>query len=373
MSKLELKNVSKRFANIDAVHDLNFSAEDKEFLVLIGPSGCGKSTTLNLIAGLEDLSSGEILIAGKRVNDLPPKERDIAMVFQNYALYPHMNVYKNMAFGLKMRGYHKPDIDRQIRYAADILGIGELLNRKPRELSGGQRQRVAVGRAIVRDPAIFLFDEPLSNLDAKLRVQMRSEITHLHQKLETTIVYVTHDQLEAMTMATRIVLLKDGICQQIGPPMELYNRPANRFVAEFIGTPPMNIIPARIVNRDSGFAMVTEAFSLPIPESLNQRCAALSGQEILFGIRPEDIRDTQHSTRRSESSTHQVAMTVDLVETLGSHSLVTLKNGCDKLVATADPQVRARPGEKLAVEFKLSKMNIFANEPPFGNITTDKV
>ena len=371
MAQLVVENISKKFGLVEAVKDLSFNVEDKEFVVLIGPSGCGKSTTLNLIAGLEELTSGNLYIGGKRVNDLHPKDRDIAMVFQNYALYPHMNVYKNMAFGLNMRGYGKPEIDKRIHDAARILGIQDLLARRPKELSGGQRQRVAVGRAIVRNPAVFLFDEPLSNLDAKLRVQMREEISKLHSKLQSTIVYVTHDQVEAMTMATRIVLLKDGVCHQIGSPMDLYNRPVNKFVAGFIGTPPMNIINARIQSRDSALYVITENFELQIPQVFAKAYERLNGPEILFGLRPENINDMNFSANEKTdkgSPFCKVSLEVDNVETLGSHIQLALKCPGGKLMAIVDSRIRVKPHETIKLLFNMEKMHLFAKEHPHKRI-----
>jgi multiple sugar transport system ATP-binding protein len=369
MAQLVVENISKKFGIVEAVKNLSFNVEDKEFVVLIGPSGCGKSTTLNLIAGLEELTSGNLYIGGKRVNDLHPKDRDIAMVFQNYALYPHMNVYKNMAFGLNMRGYGKPEIDKRIHDAARILGIQDLLARKPKELSGGQRQRVAVGRAIVRKPAMFLFDEPLSNLDAKLRVQMREEISKLHSKLQSTIVYVTHDQIEAMTMATRIVLLKDGVCQQIGSPMDLYDRPVNKFVAGFIGTPPMNIINARIQSRDSALYVIAENFELQIPQVFAKTYKLLSNREILFGIRPENISDMDFSERTSKDSSFcRASLEVDNVETLGSHIQLALKCSGGKLIAIVDSRIRVKPHETFKLFFNMEKMHLFTKEHPHKRI-----
>ena len=371
MAQLVVENISKKFGLVEAVKDLSFNVEDKEFVVLIGPSGCGKSTTLNLIAGLEELTSGNLYIGGKRVNDLHPKDRDIAMVFQNYALYPHMNVYKNMAFGLNMRGYGKPEIDKRIHDAARILGIQDLLARRPKELSGGQRQRVAVGRAIVRNPAVFLFDEPLSNLDAKLRVQMREEISKLHSKLQSTIVYVTHDQVEAMTMATRIVLLKDGVCHQIGSPMDLYNRPVNKFVAGFIGTPPMNIINARIQSRDSALYVITENFELQIPQVFSKAYERLNGLEILFGLRPENINDINFSASEKTDKGSlfcKASLEVDNVETLGSHIQLALKCPGGKLMAIVDSRIRVKPYETIKLFFDMEKMHLFAKEHPHKRI-----
>jgi len=368
MAKLTVKNLNKQFGSVIAVKDLCFEAEDGEFVVLIGPSGCGKSTTLNLIAGLEDLTSGSIHIGGKRVNQLHPKDRDIAMVFQNYALYPHMNVYRNMAFGLSMRGFEKKEIEARIKDAAHILGIQDLLERKPKALSGGQRQRVALGRAIVRRPAVFLFDEPLSNLDAKLRVQMRAELTKLHRRLNTTMVYVTHDQVEAMTMATRIVLLKDGICQQIGSPMELYQEPLNTFVAGFLGTPPMNIIAARLETAGAQPMIETESFRLPLPEVMHTAIDKAQGPDFLIGIRPENVKCGVDPAGPNPENAVSVRLEVDIVETLGSHIQVALNCGREKLIATAEPVARIQHGETIPVVFQVDKMHVFENQAPFKRI-----
>src|SRR5262245_27076989 len=284
MAQVVLKDLVKKFDEVVAVREVNLTIKDQEFMVLVGPSGCGKSTTLRMIAGLEEISSGEIFIGERLVNDLPPKDRDIAMVFQNYALYPHMTVYDNMAFGLKMRKFPKPEIDKRVREAAQMLGIQDLLSRKPRQLSGGQRQRVAVGRAIVRHPQVFLFDEPLSNLDAKLRVQMRVELKRLHERLETTAIYVTHDQVEAMTLGTRVVVMKDGYVQQVGEPLELYGKPANKFVAGFIGSPAMNFVDVTV---SDGWAQA-EGLRIKVPAGFASRIP--SGKKLTLGVRPEALR-----------------------------------------------------------------------------------
>src|SRR5215211_2370712 len=305
MGQVVLKGINKFYESVHAVKDVNPQIRDKEFVVFVGPSGCGKTTTLRMIAGLEAISSGDISIDGNVINQLAPMDRDIAMVFQNYALYPHMSVYDNMAFGLKMRKFEKPEIDQRVRDAADILGIGELLKRKPRQLSGGQRQRVALGRAIVRHPRVFLFDEPLSNLDAKLRVQMRVELKKLHERLGTTAIYVTHDQVEAMTLGDRVVVMRDGWVQQVGDPMELYNEPANRFVAGFIGSPAMNFAPVRIVAENGGLRALGEGSRLKVPAPMTNRLGPYAGRDVTFGIRPEDLRIV------SEADT--VAQTLDAV------------------------------------------------------------
>ena len=291
MARVQLKRVWKRYGEVVAVREAEIDIADREFVVLVGPSGCGKSTTLRMVAGLEEISEGEILIGDRVVNNVHPKDRDIAMVFQSYALYPHMNVYDNLAFGLKMRKTPKDEIDRRVRKAAETLGLTEFLKRKPKQLSGGQRQRVAMGRAIVRDPAVFLFDEPLSNLDAKLRVQMRTEIAKLHRKLGTTIIYVTHDQVEAMTLAEKIVVMKDGIIQQIGAPLEVYNNPRNVFVAGFIGSPAMNFLTGRLENNNGALRVSGEGFSLPLAPEMTDRLkeSALESQDVVIGIRPHQM------------------------------------------------------------------------------------
>ncbi len=291
MASVTFEHVFKRFGDVVAVNDMNIEIEDKEFLVLVGPSGCGKTTALRLLAGLEEISDGQIIIGDRVVNDVAPKDRDIAMVFQSYALYPHMSVYDNMAFGLKLRKTPKEEIQKRVQDAAEILGIEELLDRKPRQLSGGQRQRVAVGRAIVREPSVFLFDEPLSNLDAKLRVQTRAEITKLHQQLATTFIYVTHDQVEAMTMATRIAVIRHGIIQQVDSPQRLYDHPNNVFVAGFIGSPAMNFFDAKVDRSNGQLTIESEVFNTAIPEAKAPMYQDYVGKQVVFGIRPEDVHD----------------------------------------------------------------------------------
>src|SRR5712691_3147762 len=289
MAQVILRNLSKKYDEVHAVRDVNLAIRDKEFLVLVGPSGCGKTTTLRMVAGLESITSGDVLIGDKVVNDLAPMDRDIAMVFQNYALYPHMSVYDNMAFGLKMRKFAKPDIAKRVQDAAEILGIQGLLARKPRQLSGGQRQRVALGRAIVRHPQVFLFDEPLSNLDAKLRVQMRVELKKLHLRLGTTAIYVTHDQVEAMTLGDRVVVMKDGVVQQVGEPLELYNHPANKFVAGFIGSPAMNFATVTLTDANGSLTAKNSGFELEVPTAHDERLRGHVGRQVTIGIRPEDL------------------------------------------------------------------------------------
>src|ERR1051325_5912559 len=317
MAQVLMKDLNKKYGEVHAVKDVNLHIRDKEFVVLVGPSGCGKSTTLRMVAGLEEISGGEIMIGDRVVNDLPPKDRDIAMVFQNYALYPHMTVYDNMAFGLKMRKFPKAEIQKRVNEAAEILGIHELLKRKPRQLSGGQRQRVALGRAIVRNPRVFLFDEPLSNLDAALRVQMRVELKRLHDRLETTAIYVTHDQVEAMTLGDRVVVMRDGMVQQEGGPLELYERPANRFVAGFIGSPAMNFIGVTITA--SGDTLSAEAPGLRgrVPPQKAERVGRYSGQRVILGLRPEALRPAGASA----PGDFAFDATVEVVEPLGSGSL----------------------------------------------------
>jgi multiple sugar transport system ATP-binding protein len=291
MAGIVLKNVYKSYGDVKIVKDFNLEVPDKEFCILVGPSGCGKTTTLRMVAGLEDITAGDIYIDGIRVNDIPPKNRDIAMVFQNYALYPHMTVYENMGFALKLKGYDRTEIEKRVKEAADILGIGHLLDRKPKQLSGGQRQRVAVGRAIVRKPKVFLFDEPLSNLDAKLRVQMRAELKKLHERLQSTMIYVTHDQTEAMTMGDKICVMKDGIIQQIAGPLELYNQPSNKFVAGFIGSPPMNFFNVDVTASGSDILLKEGTFDITVPVFIKDKIAPYVNKKLVMGVRPEDIYD----------------------------------------------------------------------------------
>ena len=356
MASVKLKNVFKTFGeDIHAVKDFNLEIKDKEFVVLVGPSGCGKSTTLRMIAGLEEITKGEISINDRVVNDIPPKDRDIAMVFQNYALYPHMTVYDNMAFGLKMRKFPKPEIQKRVQDAAEILGIQELLKRKPRQLSGGQRQRVAVGRAIVRHPQVFLFDEPLSNLDAKLRVQMRVELKRLHDRLETTAIYVTHDQVEAMTLGDRVVVMKDGWIQQVGEPLELYGKPRNRFVAGFIGSPAMNFIEATIAGTSGALWVDSPGMRLRVPPARVARLGAKTGQPVTLGIRPEDLR---LATGNDPADLSWDAL-VDVVEPLGSEILLDVKVGNTVIVVRVDPSVRVKVHEKIRIAVIPERMHFF--------------
>ncbi|MDP3150433.1 MAG: sn-glycerol-3-phosphate ABC transporter ATP-binding protein UgpC [Ignavibacteria bacterium] len=362
MANVTLKNICKDYDKGNrVVSDVSIEIEDKEFVVLVGPSGCGKSTTLRMIAGLEDISAGELFIDEKLVNSIPPKDRDIAMVFQNYALYPHMSVFDNISFGLKIRKFSKEEIIKRVDVAAKILGLEEYLNRKPKELSGGQRQRVALGRAIVRQPKVFLFDEPLSNLDAKLRVQMRTEISKLHKKLEATIVYVTHDQVEAMTMGDRIVVMNKGVVQQVAPPMELYQKPVNKFVAGFIGSPAMNFILGTIVDHDKLFFSSDKgSFAFEIPEIDETRLRNFIGKKVWIGIRPEDMYGA--STGVDTSRFAKINVKVDLVEPMGNETFVYFV--LDEVQITARISARENPSLQLNSDFAidLSKVMYFNSE-----------
>jgi len=364
MAKVILEGVHKIYpGGVTAVKDANLTIEDQEFVVLVGPSGCGKSTTLRMVAGLEEISRGNIYIDGRKVNDVPPKDRDIAMVFQNYALYPHMTVYKNMAFGLKLRRFPKDEIDRRVREAAEILSIQELLQRKPKALSGGQRQRVAVGRAIVRKPKAFLFDEPLSNLDAKMRVQMRMEISKLHTRLASTMIYVTHDQVEAMTMGDRIVVMKDGVIQQVAEPLELYDRPANQFVAGFIGSPPMNFFHGRLDTRSGGLWFTGDGISVRVEDQKAARLGAYAGREIVFGIRPEDITDALYVTHPNPD--HQVKARVEVVEPMGAEIYIYLSAGRHSFVARVGAAQSAEVNQQLNLVMGMKKAHFF--DPATGS------
>jgi multiple sugar transport system ATP-binding protein len=358
MSEVSLHKVNKKFDTNHVVKDVDLEIRDKEFMVFVGPSGCGKTTTLRMIAGLEAITSGDIRIGNTVVNEVPPMDRDIAMVFQNYALYPHMSVASNLAFGLKMRKFQKSEIEQRIKRAAAILGIENLLERKPRQLSGGQRQRVALGRAIVRDPAVFLFDEPLSNLDAKLRVQMRVELKKLHERLAVTSVYVTHDQVEAMTLGDRVVVMKDGVVQQVGEPLELYNTPANRFVAGFIGSPAMNF--ADVTISENGGRPVAEAPGLRIalPGEIAARARAKLGRKATLGIRPEDI----HVAGPADSADHSFESNVEVVEQLGSEILLDTRVGPALMVASIEPGAKVRAHDKLRLALKPDRLHLFDAE-----------
>ena len=357
MAKVVFDHVVKKFGEVIAVNDLNIEVKDKEFLVLVGPSGCGKTTALRLVAGLEELTAGNIYIGDRLVNDVAPKDRDIAMVFQSYALYPHMSVYDNLAFGLKLRKTPKADIDRRVKDAARILGIENLLDRKPKQLSGGQRQRVALGRAIVREPKVFLMDEPLSNLDAKLRVATRAEISKLGHRLETTIIYVTHDQTEAMTMGHRIAVMKDGLLQQIETPQELYDKPANMFVAGFIGSPAMNFFDAKVTGDADEMWIDGGSFKLEVPKSITGRLAASLNKEIVFGLRPEDIFDKRYYPGAIPED--QLTAGVDVVEPMGSEVILYLLTGTKTFIARMDSRTQVRPGDKLDVAVNMEHMHAF--------------
>jgi multiple sugar transport system ATP-binding protein len=362
MASLSLKNVCKVYPNgFEAVKDFNLEIADQEFIIFVGPSGCGKSTTLRMIAGLEDISSGELKIGDRVVNDVEPKDRDIAMVFQNYALYPHMSVYDNMAFGLKLRKVPKDQIDKMVKEAAKILDLTPLLDRKPKALSGGQRQRVAMGRAIVRNPKVFLMDEPLSNLDAKLRVQMRIEIAKLHQRLGTTIIYVTHDQTEAMTLGTRIVVMKDGVIQQVDTPQNLYEKPQNLFVAGFMGSPQMNFLDA--VVRINGTAVTLEVAgqSIPLPPAKAKKLidGGYNGKTVVMGIRPEDVYDSEMFI---ETAKCVFSSTIKVYELLGAEVFLYFDLGEFPMTARVDPRSNARPGDTVRFAFDVEKIHVFDKE-----------
>lgn len=358
MASVTYEHVYKRFGDVVAVNDLTIHVEDKEFLVFVGPSGCGKTTSLRLLAGLEEISDGNIMIGDRVVNDVPPKDRDIAMVFQSYALYPHMSVFDNMAFGLKLRKTPKSEIERRVREAAGTLDIEHLLDRKPKQLSGGQRQRVAVGRAIVREPSVFLFDEPLSNLDAKLRVQTRAQLTRLHQRLATTFIYVTHDQVEAMTMASRIAVMRDGILQQIDTPTHLYNNPNNVFVGGFIGSPSMNFFDATLVENDGKLEINSGGFRLSVPDAKAEEWRQFKGREVIFGIRPEDIHAKGFSPPGILEADMQA--TVDVTELMGNEIYVYLNTPDEKsFIARVDPRVEANVGADMNLAVNMANAHIF--------------
>jgi len=358
MAKVELKGIGKVYDGaVRAVDNANIVVDDQEFVVFVGPSGCGKSTTLRMVAGLEEISEGDLFIDGERMNDVPPKDRNIAMVFQNYALYPHMTVYDNMAFGLKIRKTDKKEIERRVNEAARILDIEKLLDRKPKALSGGQRQRVAVGRAIVRNPKVFLFDEPLSNLDAKLRVQMRAELSDLHNRLKATMIYVTHDQVEAMTMGDKIVVMKDGKIQQIGSPLYLYNHPINKFVAGFIGSPPMNFLTMKIIEKGGQLVADEGSFELvPTPEQ-QKILKAYIGKEVHFGIRPEDM-----NFLKSPSSKNNMQMKVSVKEQLGAETHLYLTTKTQQVIVRTSPDITFQIGDTVNFEPMMDKAKYFDKE-----------
>jgi multiple sugar transport system ATP-binding protein len=356
MAKVLLKDLTKRFDEVVAVNDMNDVIEDQQFVVLVGPSGCGKTTTLRMIAGLEEVTEGEIYIGDRLVNDVPPKDRDIAMVFQNYALYPHMDVYNNMAFGLKLRRTPRAEIEKRVQDAARILKIEDLLKRKPKQLSGGQRQRVALGRAIVRDPKVFLMDEPLSNLDAKLRVQMRTEIAKLHQRLKATIVYVTHDQTEAMTMADKIIIMKDGIVQQTGLPQEVYDHPKNMFVAGFIGSPAMNFIDVTITDK---MTLKNHQFEIDTPSKIKDiiKNNSLIGKEVVVGIRPEDLEDAEFVSASKDTNT--ITADVEVTEPMGAEIYVYVDINGVLMTARVTPRSKLKSGDKGKLFVDIEMMHLF--------------
>jgi len=364
MAQVSLRNVSKVYnGSVRAVDKINLGAENKEFLILVGPSGCGKSTVLRMIAGLEDISEGDCYIGSKRVNDTPAKDRDIAMVFQNYALYPHMTVYENMSFGLRLRHVPKPEILQRVNDAAEILGIKHLLGRKPKELSGGERQRVAVGRAIVRKPMVFLFDEPLSNLDAKLRVQMRTEIHKLHIRLQTTIIYVTHDQVEAMTMGDRIAVLKDGVLQQVADPINVYDNPVNKFVASFIGSPPMNFMKGKIVKKNGKLYFDEGKIYVKLVDEMYQKMVSYNDKEVWFGIRSEDIYDKLFVSEAPPENV--VRVNCEVYEPMGSEVYLYLNTGRHTFIARVGAHDRPKVNQDMDLVFDMSKVHFF-------NVDTEK-
>jgi multiple sugar transport system ATP-binding protein len=357
MAGVTFEHVSKRFGDVIAVNDLSIEVADKEFLVFVGPSGCGKTTSLRLLAGLEEITEGNIFIGDRLVNDVAPKDRDIAMVFQSYALYPHMSVYDNMAFGLKLRKTPKAEVQRRVREGAAMLGIEELLDRKPKQLSGGQRQRVALGRAIVREPSVFLMDEPLSNLDAKLRVATRAELSRLHQRLETTFIYVTHDQVEAMTMGTRITVMRDGILQQCDTPQTLYNKPSNIFVAGFIGSPAMNFFDVTVVGSREDLSLDGGSFKLRVPAEGLDALMPYSGKQVVLGVRPEDIHDSQYAPPGIKPA--PVTAKVDVTELMGNEVYLYLISGSKNFIARVDPRTAARVGQEVPVLFNMDNIHVF--------------
>ena len=362
MSSVSLKNICKKYPNgFEAVKDFNLEIADQEFIIFVGPSGCGKSTTLRMVAGLEDISSGDLIIDGRRVNDVEPKDRDIAMVFQNYALYPHMTVYDNIAFGLKMRKVPKDEIDKKVKEAAKILDLEQLLDRKPKALSGGQRQRVAMGRAIVRNPKVFLMDEPLSNLDAKLRVQMRTEISALHHKLKATIIYVTHDQTEAMTLGTRIVVMKDGVVQQVDTPQNLYEKPQNLFVAGFMGSPQMNFLDAEVEAKGNVASLKVAGKNIELPAAKSKKLidGGYVGKKVTFGIRPEDVYDSDAFTASAQCVFES---TIKVYELLGAEVYLYFDLAEFPITARVDSRTTARPGDTVKFAFDVEKIHVFDKE-----------
>jgi len=356
MARVDLKKVVKRFGKVEVVHGIDLEINDVEFVVLVGPSGCGKSTTLRMVAGLEEISDGEIYIDDQRINDVAPKDRGVAMVFQNYALYPHMNVYNNMAFGLKLRKTPKAEIEERVQHAAGTLGLTEFLKRKPHELSGGQRQRVAMGRAIVRNPKVFLFDEPLSNLDAKLRTQMRIEIKLLHKKVQNTIIYVTHDQVEAMTLADRIVVMRDGYIEQVGAPLEIFENPVNTFVAGFIGSPPMNLVPAHLDTAAAGLVLAFEGgLRVPVPD--REGASLRAGMEVVMGLRTEDLTIDNGDTHLPEE--WKTEGLVEVVEPLGSEANLHMDLSGTKMIAKSEGRKLVAAGKKVRLAMNLEHLHLF--------------
>jgi len=361
IAKVLLKNLTKKFDDVVAVKNVNLEIDDREFVVLVGPSGCGKTTTLRMIAGLEEITEGEIFVNDRMVNDIAPKNRNIAMVFQTYALYSHMKVFDNIAFPLKMRKVRKEEQQKLVNEVAEILGITDLLDRKPKQLSGGQRQRVALGRAIVRKPDIFLFDEPLSNLDAKLRVQTRTELIKLHGRLQSTSIYVTHDQVEAMTMGDRIVVMNDGLIQQVGSPLELYDKPVNLFVAGFIGSPAMNFLPCQIVEENGRIFVGTGGFEILLPESMAAQVKATSEKEFIFGVRPEDIIKKGAEEKPSEKSATFKAK-VNVIETLGKETYLDITSGENTMTVIVSPNTPVTPHEIIDLKINMNKIHLFRKE-----------
>jgi multiple sugar transport system ATP-binding protein len=363
MARVTLESLTKKFDEVVAVNDVNLEINNKEFVVLVGPSGCGKTTTLRMIAGLEEITQGDIYIGERLVNNLASKDRNIAMVFQSYALYPHMKVFDNMAFGLKMRKVPKEERKKLVQEAAEILGIQELLDRKPKQLSGGQRQRVALGRAIVRKPDVFLFDEPLSNLDAKLRVQMRTELIKLHNRLESTSVYVTHDQVEAMTMGDRIVVMNQGFIQQVGSPLDLYNKPVNLFVAGFIGSPAMNFLACTAMEEKDRIHITTDGIKIPLPEEMGAKVKSTSEREFVFGVRPEDITaGAGGSNDKAWGQTETFRAHVNVIETLGKETYLDITAGEHNMTAIINPNIRVKLNQDIDLEINMDKIHLFRKD-----------
>ena len=355
MAQVIIRNANKMYGDVHAVKDVNLQVHDTEFIVFVGPSGCGKTTTLRMVAGLETITSGDIIIGNRVVNELPPMDRDIAMVFQNYALYPHMSVYDNMAFGLKMRKFDRAEIAKRVQRASEILDIQQLLQRKPRQLSGGQRQRVALGRAIVRDPEVFLFDEPLSNLDAKLRVQMRVELKKLHERLGTTAIYVTHDQVEAMTLGDRVVVMRDGWVQQVGEPLELYNNPANKFVAGFIGSPAMNFANVTVKETNGALLAENKGLNIKLPDETAHRLRGHVGQQVTLGVRPEDL----YVATTADPDHLSFNAVIEVIEQLGSEIVLDMKVGDSTMVASVEPTLRTKVHDQLRLAMRPSRLHLF--------------